>query len=812
MSGIMVCMRIERTDPSRQNACIDYGMKLKVFVPQSQKTYTFILDDLEVRLAIEGHVGRDGLSGAEILNPDNIMAIADRLLVRVINGKPVVIFSRRGRAERGKQVHKVGKFIGIGAPGEDGEVKDSEDLEKAAVKKGTQYVVTCFHSDDEIVFHAYNNRNCETLRTSITTRFIKAWIEQDEERKQAKERSEFLKKVADARKTLRLQATGIEQDEDDLREAQKLVDQHNLEQKKEDQEAIAEGEALPAPAPAGSRPQTVDAVADEGVGRARTDESIKREGAVPGAPRLVHPLLMKENLLLLLQWLIDRLRIVEYRRAGEDRERHRLILEYELEEVAVEKAAMSLQGLWKMMQSIKRIRLMLCANWEKRWDRDFQGWFYVNLKTNEMGWDPPRLLGGGDLPDPPDEWRTMYDENGDVFYMNPYTGQTSWMSVEDAARNLQKAYRAKQAADFGAPTFADIVRALRMIREVEQKYEEHPDRLSSMVNYALLLATQRFDLVGAKKLYRDAMEISPENPVLLRAYGLFNLATLEAPRERIFRKALDMFKNAELRDPGRERFEIAEESMYHWNCVAQRENPLALLNYALLQQYLVKDIPRAERFFHRAISALKDTQDAPDPARPAVIENFELFELERLPGGEFHTPTPSNTVVRNSELVEERPEWGEWGRYSHENVLKPKSAFYFWLNPITKRASWAEPNWEVAYRQRIERSEFVGEKQGWEQYWDPRFECNFFYNVMDGRLTCVDPVAGSGEGEEGDGAPKTLAAIEAEQNAPPPEPEPEPDGPMRALTAEEEKLGLSGPMLLKNDPHQAVEDAPVYKG
>ena len=145
---------------------------------------------------------------------------------------------------------------------------------------------------------------------------------------------------------------------------------------------------------------------------------------------------MKENLLLLLQWLIDRLRIVEYRRAGEDRERHRLILEYELEEVAVEKAAMSLQGLWKMMQSIKRIRLMLCANWEKRWDRDFQGWFYVNLKTNEMGWDPPRLLGGGDLPDPPDEWRTMYDENGDVFYMNPYTGQTSWMSVEDAARNL----------------------------------------------------------------------------------------------------------------------------------------------------------------------------------------------------------------------------------------------------------------------------------------------------------------------------------------------------------------------------------------
>ena len=246
--------------------------------------------------------------GAEILNPDNIMAIADRLLVRVINGKPVVIFSRRGRAERGKQVHKVGKFIGIGAPGEDGEVKDSEDLEKAAVKKGTQYVVTCFHSDDEIVFHAYNNRNCETLRTSITTRFIKAWIEQDEERKQAKERSEFLKRVADARKTLRLHATGIEQDEDDLREAQKLVDQHNLEQKKEEQEEIAEGEALPAPAPGTSRPSTWMPVMKAGAGSdGRVHQAEGRSWA-----RLVHPRLMKENLLL-LQWLIDRLRIVEYR-------------------------------------------------------------------------------------------------------------------------------------------------------------------------------------------------------------------------------------------------------------------------------------------------------------------------------------------------------------------------------------------------------------------------------------------------------------------------------------------------------------------
>ena len=711
------------------------------------------------------------------------------MLVRLINQRPVVIFTRRGHSERGKQVLRRGKMI-------DGDV----------------FVLTCFHSDDEIVFHAYNNKTCETMRTSITTKFVKEWIEKDDEIQRAKAKSEHLKLVADAKKVMRLAASGVEVDEEALAKATKTVQDHNAQKAEEDKDNFLldmgdENEHVPAPAPA-----------DPGNELALLSDGERSGSGSPNAKpkdRLTHPLLVPDNLMMLLGWLMARLRIVEYRRAGEDRQRQRLILEYELEEVAMEKAAMSLQGLWKMVQSIKRIRGMLAANWEKRWDRDYQGWFYVDLKTGEMSWDPPRLLGDRDLPDPPDEWRKMFDENDEIYYMNPYTGQTSWMSVEDAARNVQKAYRAKQARDFGAPTFSDIVRALRMIREVEAKYEEHPDRLSSMVNYALLLATQRFDLPGARKLYKDAMEISPENPVLLRAYGLFLLATLEAPRLVVFRKVCDMFKNAELRDPGRERFEIAEESMFHWSVVAQRENPLALVNYSLVQQCLVRDYARAERFYHRAIGALSD--EGEDPHRAVVIENFELFEVERLPGGEYHTETPSHTVVRNSNLVEERPEWGEWGRYAHENVLKPKSVYYFWLNPITKRASWDEPDWELAYRQRIERSQFVGEKQGWEQYWDPRFETNFFYNVMDGSLTCVDPVEIlGGGGEEGEGgesrpstaAPKTLAQIEADENAPEPEPEPEPEeeGPLRAPTVEEEKAGAHGPLLLADAPAEETNE------
>ncbi|KAH8074617.1 Ca2-binding protein [Aureococcus anophagefferens] len=699
VNGTLVFTRITRLDPSREMAVLDYGLKLEVYVPQTQETFTFRMSDLEVRLSIEAAIGVDGLSGDEILDSKNISTIADRLFVRVINQRPIVIFTRRGHSERGRQVLRRGKMV-------DGQV----------------YVVSCFHSDDEIVFHAYNYKSCETLRTSITTKFVKEWLTKDEETKQNKARSERLAAIVEAKRVLRLQATGVDVEPEELEKSKKIVEEANIEAAKEaakrpetpesPKRQLTTGKDDEAKADGGG---DGDAAADGGDAGHHDDDKKK--------PRLEHPFFLPENLIKLLEWLMERLRVVVYQRAGEQSKRERLVLEYELEEVQMEQAAMSLQGMWKMLQAMKRIRKMLRTNWEKRWDRDAGCWFYVNLcvnlMTGEMSWEKPRMLGALDLPDPPDEWRTMYDEFEELFYMNPYTGQTSWLSVDDAARALQKSYRAKAARDYGTPSFEDIVKALRMQREVEEKYEEHPDRLSSMVNFGLLLATQRFDVPGARKLYKAAMEVSPENPVLLRAYGIFLLAVLEAPRLVVFRKALDMFKNAELRDAGRERFKLAEESMFHWAVVAQRDNPLALLNYALVQQCLVRDLARAERFYHRALGALTDD----DPARD----------------------NPSITVVRNSKIAEERPEWGEWGRYSHENELRPKAVFYFWLNPITKRASWSDPDWPLAYQQRIARSQLIGEKQGWEQYWDPRLDAEFYCNVMDQTLTCEDPVGGLGQ-------------------------------------------------------------------
>lgn len=83
----------------------------------------------------------------------------------------------------------------------------------------------------------------------------------------------------------------------------------------------------------------------------------------------------------------------------------------------------------------------------------------------------------------------------------------------------------------------------------------------------MVLHTMHQDLDNAKILYKKAMEISPENPVLLRASSLFTLMTCEPPRTSSWTRAMKNLRAAELRDPTREKFLVAEECLFHWAVV-----------------------------------------------------------------------------------------------------------------------------------------------------------------------------------------------------------------------------------------------------
>ena len=153
VTGWLVKTRIRRTQTSRALATADFGLLIEVYVPKTQEMFRFKMTDNEVRMSLELVLGVDGLSGDEILDPHALAHIADRLLVRVVNKRPIVIFTRRGHSERGLQVLRRGLLI-----------------------SGEAFVVTAFHSEDEVVFHAYSGKTSETLRTSVLTKFFSPQI------------------------------------------------------------------------------------------------------------------------------------------------------------------------------------------------------------------------------------------------------------------------------------------------------------------------------------------------------------------------------------------------------------------------------------------------------------------------------------------------------------------------------------------------------------------------------------------------------------------------------------------------------------
>ena len=525
--------------------------------------------------------------------------------------------------------------------------------------------------------------------------------------------------MAEASRVLKLAASGVEVPIAELDAATRCLD--------EESEAISAAQA-PACAPS-------------------SEASQQPSQSSPSVDRAVEETMC--NLPVLLEWLMARLSVVQRRKKASSPElEDRLILEYELAGIAREHAALVIQGMFKVRESRKLVRGLLRVMWEKRFDRDAQCEYYVYLPTELVQWEKPLLLGSDELALAPDEWRRGDDEWGRAFYANPRTGQSAWLSEDEAARSVQRCVRRKIARDYGAPTMQEMVAALRLQRDVERKFRDAPEKLSSIVNFALLLHTQRFDAQQARTLYKKALEQSPQNPILLRAYAVFALAELDAPRAIVFHRALDNCKNADLRDPGRKKFKLTEDAMFHWSIVAHRDHPVALLNYALLMQLVVCDYERAERFYHRALGHLPK---GGGKHREMVVQNFELFELERLPGGAFYAAgsQPTAAVVRNSHAgLEKVKEHGEWERREHTNPAVPTKTHYFWLDALCGAASWSEPDWHFEHAKRRERSERVGgEKGGWQQFYDAKLEKlqqglqTFYWSEHEQTLRSADPNA-----------------------------------------------------------------------
>lgn len=442
-------------------------------------------------------------------------------------------------------------------------------------------------------------------------------------------------------------------------------------------------------------------------------------------------LLRKEKEPDLIIWLVKRIQVGQ----DEGNGKKKIVLQYEAEAEHMERVARKFQSLWKAKCAKVTARKKVHLQYEKQFDWVSRTFFYVHIKTGLRQWTKPKLLcDEEDIIDPPDEWREIVHRDPEtdalsLYYYNPLTGQTSWLSEYEAARIVQCKFRQRQI-ELLLPTsmsFANVVKAISMINDTETKYQQCPTKLSNSVNFALLCHCIHFDINKARILYKDAIGKSSQHPVIARAYGIFILATCQSPLIQTFEKACELFKEAEKIDPDQKMFESAKENFFYWAVVMNPNNPLALLNYALLHQCILGEFHRAEKIYRRALSQ--------DPTNELVADNYMLFQDQRYPGGYYAGSGVPYTILKRSRVCEEQRDWGEWKKMIDPFSSKPNFST-FWYNAMDEVSSFEEPDWKEVWMKRMQRSRQISasSKSLWVEYYDDRLESVFIHNRSSGEF------------------------------------------------------------------------------
>jgi hypothetical protein len=273
---------------------------------------------------------------------------------------------------------------------------------------GERYVVDVYDYNGDLVLKTYDTNDCSIMRASVSAKVLRTWVKREDGIEREK------------RRRLRNNARSLANAKGDWSKCMEI---------QSDQEA---------------------------------DDDSASEDPV---------LLSKKGFELLLDWLIARLyvrdahQVLGGKHAG--KKGKVLMLQYEVEEQMINSKARVIQGVWRSRKAMMMMRAMLKEIYSKRWDNDMQQFYYVNVKTQAVSWSKPLLLGSDDVDDPPDKWIKMTDEYGNVFYLHPLTGRTSWLSELQSAVKMQRLWRKRAATEFRIDDMGAIIKALRFQNEAK---------------------------------------------------------------------------------------------------------------------------------------------------------------------------------------------------------------------------------------------------------------------------------------------------------------------------------------------------------
>lgn len=129
-------------------------MVIEVYVPASKETFRFELDEGTIRETLRSAAGSgENLSWDEMLRSEVLCHLSKRLMLRVVRGRPIFLFSRRNLVEQGVLIDK-----------------------RVIRAEGAMFILSTFRSPHDVVFYTYQPKSREQLRARVTTEKLRSWI------------------------------------------------------------------------------------------------------------------------------------------------------------------------------------------------------------------------------------------------------------------------------------------------------------------------------------------------------------------------------------------------------------------------------------------------------------------------------------------------------------------------------------------------------------------------------------------------------------------------------------------------------------
>ncbi|CAM9748744.1 unnamed protein product, partial [Chrysoparadoxa australica] len=750
LAGQMVSITVSRKDIGRSAKGFD--MRLAVYVPATQEQFNFIMPEDVIRATLHKALSTDSVSGAEV-SVENIKHLVEKVSCKYVNGKPVIFIARRVAVERGKEVFKTTKRVGPGVyyayvykslEGMTFQLYDPKTCGILRViipftgRRGLRAWLE-WHMDDtrrrrrrvlqRRLEHAQKvlslhemHVEVDRIRLLAARRLVKA---QQGAQELAEKEAELIgdldevigDPVKHAKKDDVRKGSSISRDIHRDDEAE-VLNCDGCDETKAAEEQYSSSHLPPALAGMGAPVlKYYDGILADLAELDTENEPLETDALATG---LGLTILDKGNEIALARWVLEGLRIDDEKRVraadikgiakrkkdtnDDDNcgdsivRKSRVYFErvlktnFDMELAARGKAATCIQGLYAMWRARLRVYDEMKEQWEKRFDIYSNKYYYWCPRTGSTSWLKPKLLGKDDLPDPPNCWDKIVRGDGTCYYINPATGQESNLSEAEAANLIQKAVRRYLGPGFAIPALEEIADGRKFSLEAEEKYTLHPERLSSCLNWAMILFAHHTCLDEAKPLFETAMQLSGENPLVQRCYALFLLASCQFPREKTYKEAKELMKAAAFRDKDMDKFKIAETAFFRYGLLLHPRNGRVLLNWALVLEFVHKDYLHAGEVYRRAVAA--------NDLDVNILTNFNSFLINSLPGGDHPCGGPGASVLARGVVQETRDEWGRWQRMQDPKA-KVEELQEFYLDMRSQQVLWRMPDMSLIWGERV---------------------------------------------------------------------------------------------------------------